>query len=96
MKTLRNYEGIFILRPELSEETGKKTIADIEASITKNDGKVENTEVWGKKSLAYPIDGKKEGLYYKVDFSIEPAKVDVLTRAYKLFGDILRVQFIVK
>ena len=46
---------------------------------------------WGKQKLAFRIKKKADGVYYKLDFSIEPSKISVLNSNYKLNTDILRV-----
>jgi len=93
---LNNYEGIFIARPTLTDEANQKLLTLIEGEISKNGGKIENVEKWGKKSLAYPISKGKEGFYYKIDFKIAPEKVSDLKNTYKLSEDILRLIIVKK
>lgn len=60
----RNYEIGFILNPELDEEEEKKVLNSVLDVIKKNKGKVEKTDEWGKKKLAYPIKKHQDGIYY--------------------------------
>jgi small subunit ribosomal protein S6 len=96
VRELSDYEGVFITKTNLTEEGNQKLLALIEGEITKNGGKVENTAAWGKKSLAYPVNKSKEGIYYKLDFKLEPDKVSVIRKAYRLNEDILRSAIVKK
>jgi len=91
---LNTYEGVFIAKPNLTDDAGKKLLAQIEQEITKNNGKVDGVENWGRRAIAYPIKKNKDGIYYKLDFTIEPAKVTELKKIYRLNEDILRVMIV--
>lgn len=93
---MNNYEGIFIIKPTLTEEVNKKVVSYIEGEISKNNGKIENPENWGRKNLAYSVKKNREGIYYKIDFKIEPAKISELKKTYRLNEDILRVMIVRK
>jgi small subunit ribosomal protein S6 len=87
---VENYEGLFIIKPDIKEEDVKgvfKTIAD---NVTKNSGSVKKEEVWGKKQLAYPVKKCKEGYYYKLEFTAPTSSIVKLEEAYRLNADILR------
>ncbi len=88
---MNNYEGLFIIKPDLKEEEVKNAFKTICDAITKAVGTVIKEEPWGKKALAYSIKKYKEGYYYKVDFSISPDAVQKLEASYKLNTDILRM-----
>ena len=92
---MKEYEALFIV-DAAGDEREKQIISDIQETIKKENGKLLNEENWGKRNLAYPVKKRKEGLYYKVIFSLDPLKIDTLNAAYKLNQDILRVVFIKK
>lgn len=87
---MNNYEGIFIIKPDLKEEDVKNVSKLVGETITKNGGSVTKEENWGKRLLAYSIEKFKEGYYYKADFQAPPAAIAKLEAAYKLNADILR------
>ena len=64
---MNKYEGVFILKSDMEEETRKKVFEKIVSTITE-DGKVENVDEWGNRKLAYEINYIKEGYYYVVSF----------------------------
>lgn len=85
-----NYEGVFIVKPDLTEEDAKGVFKAIGDSITKNSGSVKKDEVWGKRPLAYAVKKYKEGYYYKVDFTSPPGAISKFEAACKLNAAILR------
>ena len=87
---MNNYEGLFIIKPDLKEEDVKKISETIGNFITKNGGAIKKEENWGKRPLAYSIKKYKEAYYYKIDFTLPPSAVSKLEAAYKLNADILR------
>ena len=87
---MNNYEGLFIIKPDLKEEDVLGVLKAIGDSITKSGGSVKKEESWGKKQLAYSIKKFKEGYYYKVDFSAPPAAVSKLEEAHKINANLLR------
>lgn len=93
---MKDYEGLFIIKPTVTDEAAKKLSTQIDTEITKNGGKVEAAEHMGKRGLGYSVKKYKEGIYYKVDFKIEPGKISELTKIYKLNEDILRATILNK
>jgi small subunit ribosomal protein S6 len=87
---MNNYEGLFILKPDLKEEDVKNLFKAITDSVTKNGGAVVKEESWGKKQLAYPVRKFREGYYYKLDFTAPSAAIAKLEEGFKLNQDILR------
>lgn len=87
---MNDYQGAFIIDPNLGEDEGEKAIAGVEEVISKNKGSVEKKEKWGKKSLAYEIKGRKEGFYFWLNFKIEPKAISELNKVYQLNSSILR------
>ena len=90
---MKNYEALFVLRPG-QEESIKKVTASITDSIKKNKGKILKEDNWGKRTLAYPVKKHKEGVYYKLNFSIGSLSVETLNKTYKLNSGILRTLII--
>lgn len=90
---MKNYEAIFILKPDL-KEGADGLITSITGAIKDNNGKILKEENWGKRSIAYSIKSQKEGIYYKINFSIEPSSIDKLDKTYKLNTGILRTLII--
>lgn len=87
---MRDYEGMFIIRPDLSQEESNKVVAAIEEAITQDKGKLKDSSSWGKRQLAYEIGGYTEGYYQLTHFQLDPAMIAKLEGACKLNEYILR------
>src|SRR6516162_3315223 len=60
---MRNYEIMFIVNPNASEEEIDKINGQIEGIVTAGGGKVDKLEKMGKRRLAYEVDKNREGHY---------------------------------
>jgi small subunit ribosomal protein S6 len=59
----RLYDLIFIARPATPEEEIKKVISMIEHACAEKSAKIEKTEHWGTRKLAYRVAKHREGIY---------------------------------
>jgi small subunit ribosomal protein S6 len=59
----RLYDLIFIARPATPEDEIKKVIAGIEHTCAEKGAKIEKTEFWGTRKLAYRVAKHREGIY---------------------------------
>jgi small subunit ribosomal protein S6 len=59
----RQYELIYILPPDSTEQQTTELHAQIEAVVARLAGQIERTENWGRRRLAYEIGHHKEGVY---------------------------------
>jgi small subunit ribosomal protein S6 len=59
----RQYELVYILPPDTTEQQAAELHEQIEAVVTRLHGAIEKTENWGRKRLAYDIGHNKEGVY---------------------------------
>ena len=59
----RLYDLIFIARPATPEDEIKKILSVIEHACTEKGGKIEKTEHWGTRKLAYRVAKHREGMY---------------------------------
>ena len=63
----RQYDLIFICRPDTPEADVDKIIATIEHAAAEKGDKIEKTEKWGRKRMAYPVRRLREGFYVFMD-----------------------------
>ncbi len=66
---MKNYELMYILMPELSEEDIKNENAALQKIITDNGGKITGVNEWGMRDLAYEIKKQTKGYYVVVNFT---------------------------
>ena len=92
---MKAYELLFFVAPTLEDEARAKVMGRIENVITEGDGTIDNHEDWGKRKLAYEINGLTEGDYILVNFHAEPAHVAELDRILRI-NDAVQRHMIVK
>jgi small subunit ribosomal protein S6 len=65
----RTYEVMFIVRPDMADEDVDKLVANLESNANTAGAKIQATERWGKRKLAYDVRRFAEGNYIlmKVD-----------------------------
>ena len=59
----RLYDLIFIARPATPEDEIKKVEHAVEHACTEKGGKIEKSEHWGTRKLAYRVAKHREGIY---------------------------------
>ena len=63
MSQNRQYELVYIVSPDASEEAVAELHTQVEEIVTRYKGTLDKTENWGRRKLAYPIDKVNEGKY---------------------------------
>lgn len=85
----RNYELMYIVNPELDEESFK-AVTERVSNLIETAGSIDNVDVWGKRKLAYEINDRKEGYYVLVNFKSGPDFPKELERVLKISDDVMR------
>lgn len=60
---MRNYELLFIVRPDLTDQDISTVRTEIKNYIASLNGTVEKEDIWGKRQLAFEIKDYTEGIY---------------------------------
>ena len=84
------YETVFILTPVLSDVQMKEAVEKFTNVLTSNGASIVNTEIWGLRKLAYPIQKKSTGFYTLVEFDADPTVIKKLDTAYRRDERVLR------
>jgi small subunit ribosomal protein S6 len=87
---MNNYETVFILNPVLSEDQAKDTVDKFVKVLTKGNAEIINTENWGLKKLAYPINKKSTGFYNLIEFAADPQAITSLETEYRRDESVMR------
>ena len=64
----RQYDLIFICRPDTPESEIDKIISTLEHAATEKSVKIDKTEKWGRKRMAYRVQKLREGYYVLMNF----------------------------
>jgi small subunit ribosomal protein S6 len=87
---LRDYEILYIVRPELDEEQLGKAVGTIETLIQNLGGEAQKTDVWGRRRLAYEVAHLREGQYVLTDFRLDPERVNEMETTIKISETVFR------
>lgn len=93
---MRNYEGVFIVNPDLPADAAKGVVTQIQEILAKNGGRVDGLQDWGKKRLAYKIRKKQDGNYYLLNFQLDSKQSKKVEQTLRLNDQILRFLIINK
>lgn len=91
---MRKYELMIIVDPEVDDRQVATSLERYLNVITKDNGTVDNVDVWGRRRLAYDIKKRSEGVYVVVDFTAESATAKELDRQLGLSEQILRTKLL--
>ncbi len=81
---MKAYELLYFVAPSIDEETRIAVMKRIETALAEGNGVVDNVDNWGKRKLAYEINGLTDGDYTLIDFHAEPANIAELDRVLRI------------
>ena len=87
---MRTYEALYIIQHETSEGDVQTIAAEVETLITEEGGAIVRSEIWGKRRLAYEVNGQNEGIYVLVRFEADPTFVLKVESLFRLNESIVR------
>lgn len=91
---MRNYEIMFILSTQLTEEEKQAGVAFVEETL-KTAGSAEvKTEIWGDRKLAYPIKKKENGYYVLTTFQADGTKFTEIESKLNINESILKYMIV--
>lgn len=93
---MRKYEAIYIINPDLDDDAREELIERFKNVVEENGGKVDEVDEWGKRKLAYLINGFREGYYVLMGFTGTPAVAKDLNRVFKITIGLLRHMIVKK
>ena len=84
------YETMYILRPDIAEEEVTKHIEKYNKILENNGGKVLDSQMRGKRRLAYTISKHREGIYVQLSHQGDGQHISKLEKAMRLSEDVIR------
>ncbi len=87
---MENYEGLFIVDPDLGPDASKAAVQSISEAITRNGGTITELQEWGKRRLAYMVKKKREGNYVLVVFSAPTEAIAKVNTQIQLSEQVLK------
>ena len=88
---MKNYEIMFIVRPDVTEDVVKSTVKTLEKVLTDGKAKITLSKELGQRELAYEIKKCKSGFYYLYNIeSNDDAAVKEFKRLAKIEENVIR------
>jgi small subunit ribosomal protein S6 len=88
----REYETIYVLRPDAGRETSENIGTRVLDVISKQHGSLTRVENWGYRKLAYPVRKHGRGVYVYLKYVGDGQLVSELERNLRLQDAVLKFQ----
>jgi small subunit ribosomal protein S6 len=87
---MKAYELLYFVAPSIDEESRATVSKRIETAIAEGNGAIDNVEEWGKRKLAFEVEGLTEGDYTLVNFHADPDSIAELDRILRITDAVKR------
>lgn len=87
---MREYELVTVWNPDIGEDGITSSVERLSAAITARGGTVTDTNIWGRRRLAYQIKRHAEGAYVVMQLQLEPRRAAELESTLRINEDVLR------
>lgn len=91
---MRSYEIMFIAHPDLDDASLTALIDRAKSWVTNSGGQVTQTDLWGRRRLAYPIRKQTEGQYILMQTQMLPTGTSEVERNMRLTEHVMRFQVV--
>lgn len=88
--TMRKYEIMLIVRPNLEDEQRKQVIENFTNILTEQNAEIINVDNWGLKNLAYEINDFRKGHYVVLSVKATIEAINEFERLVLISEDIIR------
>jgi small subunit ribosomal protein S6 len=88
----REYETIYILRPDIDADSAEKVGGRLAEVVGREKGKLTKVELWGRRRLAYDIAKHRRGVYVYLRYLGTGRVVDEIERNLRLADGVLKYQ----
>jgi len=86
----RKYELVYVVSPEATDEQVSELHTQVEGIVQRMDGRLEKTDNWGRRKLAYEIGPHKEGVYVLEVINGSGELMKEIDRRLKVFDTVIR------
>ena len=89
-KRLREYETVFLVKPDLTDDNVDKLKERVRGVINREGGKFLRYTIWGKKRTMYPIKGQPRAIYLHASYLGGTALVAEVERNLRNIDEVSR------
>ena len=90
---MKAYELLLMIKPNIDSEDVQNVVNKIADSVANLGGKVIDTDLNGRKKLAYDIDNFRDAYQVIVRLELEGSKISEFNRQLNLNDNVLRMMF---
>ncbi|MDO9557700.1 MAG: 30S ribosomal protein S6 [Coriobacteriia bacterium] len=90
---MKAYELMLIINPTLGDEA-REAVLEKTRGVIIADGIVDSEDAWGKRRLAFEIDGQTDGDYHVMQFHSTTAVVAELDRVLHITDQVVRFMIV--
>ncbi len=91
---MKKYDALYIFVGVAKDDALEANLAKALGEVSRLGGNVIAQDSLGRRSFARPMKKRESGVYVKVRFEIDPAKLEELVNRYHLVEEVFRVQII--
>ena len=84
------YEALFIVAPSFDESGVSEVSEAVKELVEANDGQILFADLWGKRRLAYPVQGHGDGYYVLMVFNGDSELLDRINNHFRITEPIIR------
>nr|QCI07440.1 ribosomal protein S6 [Leiomenia cribrosa] len=88
--TLNNYETIYILKPDVTEDTNLILVNQYKSLIQQNGGQNVFVQHRGRRHLSYNITHYYDGIYVQMNYDANGQLIKMLEKSMKFNDNIIR------
>lgn len=89
-KALREYETVFLMKPDLADDVVDKVKDRVRVIVDREGGKMIRFTIWGKKKLAYPIQKQNRAIYVHAHYLGGSQMVAEIERNLRIYDEVTR------
>jgi small subunit ribosomal protein S6 len=87
---VRDYELMYIVRPDLDDESLRGAMQSVENLVEGQGGEVVKTTSWGKRRLAYEIQNLRDGNYVILQIRLDGGRIGEVDRSLRISDSVFR------
>ncbi|MET0773341.1 MAG: 30S ribosomal protein S6 [Candidatus Limnocylindrales bacterium] len=87
---MRRYELMLVIRPDVADDRSQAVIDRTTRTVAGAGGQIVKVSPWGRRRLAYPIDGHREGSYHIILFDAPAEVVAEMEHGLNITEEVMR------
>lgn len=90
---MKTYELLLMIKPNIDSEEVQNVVNKISENVSNLKGNVVDTDLMGRKKLAYDINNFRDAYMAVLKVELDPSKVSEFNRQLRLNDNVMRMMF---